>query len=65
MYSGFGGIYEQGIRQAVLTPFQQQTGIQVEVTTGSSSIAKIRAMVAAKRTEWDVIDARDRPSGSS
>jgi putative spermidine/putrescine transport system substrate-binding protein len=57
VYSGFGGIYEQGIRQAVLTPFQQQTGIQVEVTTGSSSIAKIRAMVAAKRTEWDVIDA--------
>src|SRR5215470_2287107 len=57
IYSGFGGIYEQGIRQAVLTPFQQQTGIQVEVTTGSSSIAKIRAMVAAKRTEWDIIDA--------
>ena len=57
VYSGFGGIYEQGIRQAVLTPFQQQMGIQVEVTTGSSSIAKIRAMVAAKRTEWDIIDA--------
>jgi putative spermidine/putrescine transport system substrate-binding protein len=57
VYSGFGGIYEQGIRQAVLTPFQQQTGIKVEVTTGSSSIAKIRAMVQAKRTEWDLIDA--------
>jgi putative spermidine/putrescine transport system substrate-binding protein len=47
----------QGIRQAVLTPFQQQSGIQVEVTTGASSIAKIRAMVSAKRTEWDLIDA--------
>jgi putative spermidine/putrescine transport system substrate-binding protein len=57
VYSGFGGIYEQGIRQAVLTPFQQQTGIKVEVTTGSSAIAKIRAMVTAKRTEWDIIDA--------
>jgi putative spermidine/putrescine transport system substrate-binding protein len=57
VYSGFGGIYEQGIRQAVLTPFQQQTGIKVEVTTGSSSIAKVRAMVNAKRTEWDIIDA--------
>ena len=39
VYSGFGGIYEQGIRQAVLTPFQQQTGIQVEVTTGASASA--------------------------
>jgi putative spermidine/putrescine transport system substrate-binding protein len=57
IYSGFGGIYEQGIRQAVLTPFQQQTGTQVEVTTGASSIAKIRAMVSAKRTEWDLVDA--------
>ena len=57
VYSGFGGIYEQGIRQAVLTPFQQQTGIRVEVTTGSSNIAKIRAMVLAKHTEWDLIDA--------
>ncbi len=57
VYAGFGGIYEQGIRQAVLTPFSQQTGTQVEVTTGASSIAKIRAMVAAKRTEWDLVDA--------
>jgi len=57
VYSGFGGIYEQGIRQAVLSPFQQQSGIQVDVTTGAASIAKIRAMVNAKRTEWDVVDA--------
>ncbi len=27
------------------------------MTTGSSAIAKIRAMVTAKRTEWDLIDA--------
>jgi len=57
VYVGFGGIYEQGIRQAVLTPFQQQSGIQVDVTTGASAIAKMRAMVSARRTEWDVVDA--------
>ena len=57
VYAGFGGIYEQGIRQAVLTPFQQKSGIQVEVTTGAASVAKIRAMVASKRPEWDLVDA--------
>lgn len=57
VYAGFGGIYEQGIRQAVLTPFQQKSGIQVEVTTGAASVAKIRAMVATKHPEWDVVDA--------
>ena len=57
VYAGSGGIYEQGIRQAVLTPFQQKSGIQVEVTTGASSITRIRAMVASEHPEWDVVDA--------
>jgi putative spermidine/putrescine transport system substrate-binding protein len=58
VYAGYGGVYEQGIRKAWVEPFAQQTGINVSVTTGSSDVAKITAMVKAGHPDWDVADAQ-------
>lgn len=57
VYAGFGGTYEEGIVKAQLEPTEKKTGISVEVTTGADQIAKIRRMVEADRTKWDVVDA--------
>lgn len=57
VYAGFGGTYEQGIKAAYFAPFQEATGIKVQITTGASDVAKIQAMVQANRTEFDIVDA--------
>jgi putative spermidine/putrescine transport system substrate-binding protein len=58
IYSGFGGSYEQAIRAAVFDPFAKAYDVQVAVTTGGSDVAKAAAMVKARRTEWDLVDAQ-------
>jgi putative spermidine/putrescine transport system substrate-binding protein len=58
VYAGYGGFYEQNMKQAVLTPFQQATSVQVGVTTAPSDpTAKVQAMERTKQIEWDVVDA--------
>lgn len=56
IYAGYGGTYEQKIVQAQLDPFQKDSGITVKVTTGADQISKIRTMVKADRTQYDVVD---------
>ena len=58
IYSGFGGSYEQAIRSAVFGPFGEANDVNVIMTTGGSDVAKAVAMVKAKRTEYDLIDAQ-------
>jgi putative spermidine/putrescine transport system substrate-binding protein len=58
VYAGFGGSYEQSIRAAVFDPFAAANNVKVLATTGGSDVAKATAMVRAKRTEWDLIDAQ-------
>lgn len=57
IYAGFGGTYEQAVVTAHLTPFTQATGIKTTAVTGGSDVARIKTMVEAGRTEWDVSDA--------
>jgi putative spermidine/putrescine transport system substrate-binding protein len=55
VYATWGGSWEKAIRQAWFEPFTKRTGIQVVSVTGPD-YGKVRAMVQAKRTEWDVVE---------
>lgn len=57
VYAGFGGTYEKKIVQAQLAPSGKKAGVKVQVTTGADQVPKMRTMVEARRTAWDVVDA--------
>src|SRR5437867_4229653 len=54
--TSWGGIGTDGQRVAFYEPFTKLTGIKVVEAVGPS-VAKIRAMVEAKRVEWDVVQS--------
>jgi putative spermidine/putrescine transport system substrate-binding protein len=64
VYVGYGGSYEQGIKQAYFGPFAAKTGVQVLYTTGAGNIAKIAAEVNSGRPEWDLVDFQGSLFGS-
>lgn len=49
----WGGVWEEGIKKAFGDPFEKETGIKV-FYTGPYDLGKLKAMVEAGRTEWDV-----------
>ena len=53
VYAGFGGTWQTSLRKHAFDPFENATGIKV-VDVGGTSLSKIKAMVEAKQTEWDV-----------
>ena len=53
--STYGGSFIAAQRKAYFEPFERETGIHV-VTTGEPEIAKVKAMVLSKNTEWDVAE---------
>ncbi len=55
VYATWGGSWEQAIRKAWFEPFTKKTGIPVVSVTGPD-YGKVRAMVQAGRTEWDVVE---------
>ena len=55
VYATWGGSWEQAIRKAWFEPFTKKTGTSVVSVTGPD-YGKIRAMVQANRTEWDVVE---------
>jgi putative spermidine/putrescine transport system substrate-binding protein len=55
VYATWGGSWEQAARKAWFDPFTKKTGIQV-VTVQDPAYGKARAMVQARRTEWDVME---------
>lgn len=57
IYAGYGGTYEQMMVKDQFTPFTKDSGIEVKVTTGGSDVSKIRTMVKAGQTQYDVVDA--------
>jgi putative spermidine/putrescine transport system substrate-binding protein len=63
VYAGYGGVYEQGVRQAWFSPFHNQTGVDVAITTGSYDMAKMAAMVKSGHTQWDVVDTQGTTFG--
>jgi putative spermidine/putrescine transport system substrate-binding protein len=55
VYATWGGSWEEAIRKAWFDPFTEQTGIEVVTVTGPD-YGKLRAMVEAGNTEWDVAE---------
>jgi putative spermidine/putrescine transport system substrate-binding protein len=53
-YCGWGGAATEMDTEAFLGPFAQMKGIAIEKTS-PVELAKIKAMVEAKRVEWDVV----------
>ena len=48
-----GGVLEDAYREAIYKPWTQKTG--VEIITGPNPAAKLKSMVEANATEWDVM----------
>ena len=58
--ASWGGPYQAAQREFFFAPFEQATGIHiVDVSEASQSPARIRTMVDANHTEWDVADVTD------
>jgi putative spermidine/putrescine transport system substrate-binding protein len=55
-FCGWGGTFQDYLREAHFQPFQKETGIKVMETT-IPSLAKIKTMVDAKNVDIDVVDA--------
>lgn len=51
--ASWGGSFQEDQRKAIFEPFEKETGIEVIEATGPS-LAKVRAMVESRNTEWDV-----------
>lgn len=52
----FGGAYENAASKAFFEPFSKETGTAIVKEQYSGGLAKLRAMVEAKNTTWDVLD---------
>jgi putative spermidine/putrescine transport system substrate-binding protein len=55
VYATWGGSWEEALRKAWLDPFTRKAGIDTVTVTGPD-YGKIRAMVKAGKTEWDVAE---------
>lgn len=56
VYATYGGSWDQIIRKAWFDPFTKETGINVRIVDGPSN-GKVRAMVQAGHTEWDIVES--------
>ena len=54
--AGWGGAWEEAAKKAFTQPFEKETGIKI-VWTAPIDFGKLKAMVEAKKPEWDVIAA--------
>lgn len=54
--TSFGGAFEDAADNAFYKPFTAETGIQINKEQYDGGLAKLRAMVEAGNTTWDVLD---------
>lgn len=52
----FGGSYGRASEKAWMEPFEQATGINIDIVDYNGGLAQIRAQVEAGRVFWDVVD---------
>ncbi|TXD33190.1 spermidine/putrescine ABC transporter substrate-binding protein, partial [Lujinxingia vulgaris] len=52
----WGGVYEESQRIAYFDPFEEETGIEVEVVEYDGNFEGLRRELENGDTEWDVID---------
>ncbi|WP_281060075.1 ABC transporter substrate-binding protein [Mesorhizobium sp. M2A.F.Ca.ET.043.05.1.1] len=55
-----GGSYEEAIRQAVIDPFQSETGIKVTYVSPADE-AKLKVQVDSTTVQWDVVELSSFP----
>jgi putative spermidine/putrescine transport system substrate-binding protein len=55
VFATWGGSWETAMRNAWFTPFSKETSIEVTTVQGPD-YGKVRAMVKAGNTEWDVLE---------
>lgn len=53
--NSFGGAYEEAHRQCVITPFEQETGAKVQITTAYSADAFAQLRAQKEAPQYDVI----------
>lgn len=54
VFASWGGAYQDAIKQAWITPFTAETGVEVIEDT-EPEVARIRGMVDTGTVEWDVV----------
>jgi putative spermidine/putrescine transport system substrate-binding protein len=55
VFATWGGSWEMAMRNAWFSPFSKETGIEITTVQGPD-YGKVRAMVQAGNTEWDVLE---------
>ena len=55
-FVSWGGSYERASRKALLEPFSEATGIDIEVEVYNGGLAQIRAQVETGSVHWDLVD---------
>jgi putative spermidine/putrescine transport system substrate-binding protein len=55
VFASWGGSWEKAWRKAWADPFTGETGVSV-VNASDNTLGKLQAMVAAGKTEWDVVE---------
>jgi putative spermidine/putrescine transport system substrate-binding protein len=58
-YAGFGGSYEEAVKESLFDPFSEETGVEVLYDTSGSSVARLIEMSDAGAMTLDLIDAED------
>lgn len=61
-----GGVQEQVLRQTFYEPFEKATGIKIVSVSGSDAqnVARVKAMVASGKVNWDLYQAGEIQSSS-
>lgn len=54
--ANYGGSWADVVREAIVKPFERETGIKVIIEASGPTLAKMRAMVNTGKPEWDVVE---------
>ncbi len=52
----YGGSYGKAQKEAIFKPFEEETGIKVNIEDYNGGLAQIRAQVESGNVHWDVVD---------
>lgn len=50
-----GGVFEEVLKQAYVTPFEEATGLKVLMASQDSTVGPLKAQVEAGNVKWDVV----------
>lgn len=50
-----GGAFEDVLKEAYITPFQEATGLDVAIASQNSTVGPLKAQVEAGNVKWDVV----------